>query len=73
MSAFSHTAGSTSLEERGGAVLSERGLRPRVQSGARRDGIAGIYGIPGNVESATYRIYRVVAGSNPTLSANNSF
>jgi hypothetical protein len=28
----------------------------RVQSGARRHGIVGIYGIPGNVESATYRI-----------------
>jgi hypothetical protein len=26
-----------------------------VQSGARRDGIAGIYGNPGIVESATYR------------------
>jgi hypothetical protein len=27
-----------------------------VQSGAGRDGIAGIYGNPGNVESVTYRI-----------------
>jgi hypothetical protein len=27
-----------------------------VQSGARRDGIAGIYGNVGTVDSATYRI-----------------
>jgi hypothetical protein len=30
--------------------------QPRVQSGARRHGIAGIHGIGGNLESATYRI-----------------
>jgi len=40
-----------------------------VQSGARRDGIAGIYGNPGNVESATYRIQRRRQSPNPTLSA----
>jgi hypothetical protein len=43
----------------------------RVQSGARRHGIAGIHGVGGNVESATYRIYRMVWGSNPTLSATH--
>jgi hypothetical protein len=41
----------------------------RVQSGARRDGIAGIYGNPGSVESATYRIQRMGKSPNPTLSA----
>jgi hypothetical protein len=41
-----------------------------VQSGARRDGIAGIYGNPGIVESATYRIQRAGQSPNPTLSAN---
>jgi hypothetical protein len=30
-------------------------LSRAVQSGARRDGIAGIYGNPGIVESVTYR------------------
>jgi hypothetical protein len=35
--------------------------------------MAGIYGNPGNVESASYRIQTVVSGSNPTLSANLSF
>jgi hypothetical protein len=29
---------------------------PRVQSGARRHGIVGVYGNGGNVESATFRI-----------------
>jgi hypothetical protein len=33
----------------------QRGSLP-VQSGARRDGNPGIYGNPGNMESATYRI-----------------
>ena len=32
------------------------GRSASVQSGARRDGIAGIYGNPGIVESVTYRI-----------------
>jgi hypothetical protein len=40
-----------------------------VQSGARRDGIAGIYGNPGIVESVTYRIYKIDQSPNPTLSA----
>ena len=39
------------------------------QSGARRHGIAGIYGICGILESVTYKIQRVLSGSNPTLSA----
>ena len=52
-----------------GAALAVTGRRVlRVQSGARRYGIGGIYGNGGNVESATYRIQRVVVGSNPTLS-----
>jgi predicted nucleic acid-binding protein len=34
--------------------LRQRGSLP-VQSGARRDGNPGIYGNPGNVDSATYR------------------
>jgi hypothetical protein len=41
-----------------------------VQSGARRDGIAGVYGNAGIVESVTYRIYRRLESPNPTLSAN---
>jgi hypothetical protein len=43
--------------------------RPLVQCGARRHGKAGIYGDPGNLESVTYRIYKALPGSNPTLSA----
>jgi hypothetical protein len=43
-----------------------------VQSGARRHGIVGIYGNGGNVESATYRIQRVMWGSNPTLSDSHT-
>jgi hypothetical protein len=37
---------------------------------ARRHSNPGIDGNAGNVESATYRIYRILSGSNPTLSAN---
>jgi hypothetical protein len=40
-----------------------------VQQRARCHGIAGIHSNVGNVESVTYRIYRVRLGSNPTLSA----
>jgi hypothetical protein len=43
--------------------------RPLVQSGARRDGNAGICGNPGIVQSATCRIQRTLESSNPTLSA----
>jgi hypothetical protein len=43
-----------------------------VQQRARRHGIAGIYGIVGMVESVTYKIQRVLSGSNPTLSASLS-
>ena len=40
-----------------GAAVAVTGRRVlRVQSGARRHGIAGIHGNGGNVESATYRI-----------------
>jgi len=42
----------------------------RVQCGARRHGKAGIYGDPGNMESATYRNQNIWQSSNPTLSAN---
>jgi hypothetical protein len=49
--------------ERGGSVSCtgassgrDRTKILRVQSGARRHGIVGIYGNGGNVESATYRI-----------------
>ena len=35
---------------------------------ARRHGIAGIHDNGGNLESATYRIYKGRVGSNPTLS-----
>jgi hypothetical protein len=42
-----------------------------VQRRAMRDGIRGNVGIPGNVESVTYRQARGVLGSNPTLSANS--
>jgi hypothetical protein len=38
-----------------------------------RHGIAGIHGNRGIVESASCRIYKVVSGSNPTLSANSRF
>ena len=38
-----------------------------------RDGIDGILGNGGNVDSASYRNQRVLSGSNPTLSANLSF
>jgi toxin ParE1/3/4 len=39
------------------AAVAVTGRRaPRVQSGARRHGIVGLYGNGGNVESATYRI-----------------
>jgi hypothetical protein len=41
-----------------------------VQSGARRRSIAGTYGNGGTLKSVTYRISRVLSGSNPTLSAN---
>lgn len=44
-----------------------------MQSRARRHGIRGIYSNAGIVESVIYRIYRVLPGSNPTLSANMSF
>jgi hypothetical protein len=44
------------LHARGYLVQPERKLRLPVQSGARRDGNAGIDGNPGNVESVTYRI-----------------
>ena len=36
-------------------------------------GNGGKYGIVSNVESATYRFYRPVVGSNPTLSANYNY
>src|SRR6267142_6215321 len=36
-------------------------------------GVRGIHGNSGILESVTYRIYRVLSGSNPTLSANLSF
>jgi hypothetical protein len=36
---------------------------------ARRYGNAGVYGNGGIEESVTYRIQRVLSGSNPTLSA----
>jgi len=40
-----------------GAAVAMSGRRvPRVQSGARCRGIAGIHGNGGNLESATYRI-----------------
>ena len=44
-----------------------------MQSGARRGGIAGVYGNVGIVESVTYRIYRLLLGSNPTLSAISKY
>jgi hypothetical protein len=47
--------------------------RASVQSGARHEGIAGIYSNVSNLESPTYRIYRIMSGSNPTLSANAKF
>ena len=50
-------------------TLSESESKPIP--GAGRDGIPGISGNPGNVESATYRIYRRLVGSNPTLSAKS--
>jgi len=40
-----------------------------VQSGARRRGNPGTNGNDGNVISVSYRIYRRLSGSNPTLSA----
>ena len=43
--------------------------RPCVQQRARRHGEDGIHGKGGIVESATCRIYSVLSGSNPTLSA----
>lgn len=49
---------------RGGSSLTSL-----VQSGARRHGRHGIYGNRGNVVSVSYRFYRVLSGSNPTLSA----
>jgi hypothetical protein len=45
--------------------------RPCVQQRARRHGNAGIHGNVGSVESVTYRIYRVLSSSIPTLSATN--
>jgi hypothetical protein len=42
-----------------------------VQQRARRHGNAGIDGNRGKVKSATYRIYEILSGSNPTLSANS--
>ena len=42
----------------------------RGQKGARLHGNAGIPGIPGNVPSVTYRIYRMPERPNPSLSAN---
>jgi hypothetical protein len=45
----------------------------QVQPGARRHGIGGIHGIPGIVESVSYRNQRAWQSSNPTLSANLSF
>ena len=45
--------------------------RPCVQQRARRQGNPGIHGNPGNLESVTYRIYEILSGSNPTLSANS--
>ena len=45
---------------------------PLVQPGARRHGIAGVYGNVGTLKSATYRIQRVLSGSNPTLSDSHT-
>jgi hypothetical protein len=36
-----------------------------------RDGVGGIVGVVGDVESVTYRQARATVGSNPTLSANS--
>src|ERR1044072_9326986 len=44
--------------------------RPCVQQRAGRHGNRSVRGNVGNVESATYRIQRILLGSNPTLSAN---
>jgi hypothetical protein len=43
-----------------------------VQPGARRRSIAGTYGNGGTLESVTYRIQRVLVGSNPTLSDSHT-
>jgi hypothetical protein len=42
-----------------------------VQQRARRHGDAGIHGNSGIVESVSCRIYEMLSGSNPTLSANS--
>lgn len=55
-----------------GCVVLRVHTRARVQSGARDHGIGGIHDNGGNLESATYRIYRVVWSSNPTLSESHT-
>ena len=46
-------------------------LSRRAIAGKSR--LCGIHGNRGIVESVTYRFQRVLAGSNPTLSANKLF
>ena len=58
------------MARRSGLPIAQRSLSSAgVQQRAMVDGIAGIPGIYGNVDSVSYRIQRKPESPNPTLSA----